>query len=78
MAPGPNPAEHVRSVGLVYQLVSEFVTPIVLGLLVDWQFGTKPWGTLVGTSLGLLLGLFRVRQILRQMDAEANSRSRKP
>ena len=49
-------------------MVSEFVAPIVVGLLVDWQFHTKPWGTFVGVLVGLLFGGVRVRQIVRKMD----------
>jgi F0F1-type ATP synthase assembly protein I len=66
---GPPPSEQFRSLGRIYQLVSEFVAPIGLGLVVDWQFGTRPWGTLVGTLVGLLLGGFGVARIIRQMDA---------
>jgi len=60
-------AEQFRSAARIYQLVSEFVAPIVVGLLVDWGFGTKPWATLVGTLAGIALGGFQVSRIVRKM-----------
>ena len=63
------PVEQFRSAARIYQVVSEFVAPIVLGLLVDWGFGTKPWGTAVGVLLGLGVGGLRVAQMARQLAA---------
>jgi F0F1-type ATP synthase assembly protein I len=60
-------ADQFRSAARIYQLVSEFVAPIVFGLLVDWGFGTKPWATLAGTLAGLLIGGIRVAQLVRRM-----------
>jgi F0F1-type ATP synthase assembly protein I len=69
VAPGGGPGDQFRSVARIYQLVSEFVAPIVIGLLVDWQFGTKPWATLVGTIAGLAIGVIRVAQLVRRMSS---------
>lgn len=69
MAGSPPPAEEYRSIARVYQLISEFVAPIVLGLVVDWQFGAQPWGLLVGTLCGLAMGGWGVMRLIRQMDA---------
>jgi F0F1-type ATP synthase assembly protein I len=64
----PNrPADAFRNTARIYQVVSEFVAPIVVGLLVDWQFATTPWGTLVGTAVGLLVGGMRVAQMVRRL-----------
>jgi hypothetical protein len=60
--PSP-PAEQFRSLGLVYQLVSEFLAPIILGLVIDWQAGTAPWFTVIGVLLGMLIGGFRIYRI---------------
>jgi hypothetical protein len=32
----PHPSEQFRSLGKIYQLVSEFLAPIIVGLVVDW------------------------------------------
>ena len=69
--------DHVRSAGKIYQLVSEFTAPVIVGLLVDWQFGTMPWGLVVGMLFGFLLGGFRVKTILKQLDREDAARVRK-
>jgi F0F1-type ATP synthase assembly protein I len=61
------PTEHFRSLALVYQLVSEFVVPILIGILVDWQYRTTPWGIVVVTLVALLIGGWRVARIARQM-----------
>ena len=63
-------AEAARSYSQIYQLVSEFVIPIGLGIAVDWQFGTKPWGTIVGTVCGVLLGSLRIRLILKKLEQQ--------
>lgn len=63
-------AETARSYSQIYQLVSEFVIPIGLGIAVDWQFGTMPWGTILGTVCGVLLGSFRIRLILKKLEQQ--------
>lgn len=67
MSEPPHPAEQFKSLGRIYQLVSEFVAPIVLGLLFDWQVRTAPWGTIVGVLVGVLIGGLRVAQLARQL-----------
>ena len=59
----PPPAEQFRSLGLIYQLVSEFLAPIVLGLLVDWLAETAPWATIIGVLIGVLIGGTRIYRI---------------
>jgi F0F1-type ATP synthase assembly protein I len=71
--PPPRPAEQFRSFAYVYVMVSEFVVPIVLGLLVDWGFSTGPWGAVVGVLLGMTLGTMRVLQYSRKL-AESDRR----
>lgn len=74
--PGTPSARDHRSVARVYQLISELVAPIVLGLLVDWQFATSPWGLLIGTLVGLLMGGWGVSRLIRQLDREAQNSER--
>ena len=69
MAPTPQSPEEFRSVGMIYVLVSEFVSPIVLGLLADYALGTSPWGLLLGVLFGLVVGGFGVSRLIRQLDA---------
>ena len=65
--PSPHPSEQFRSLGRIYQLVGEFVAPVVVGLLVDWLAHTAPWGTLVGVLLGMLVGGFRLYRLSTQI-----------
>lgn len=69
MPPQPHPSEQFRALGRIYQLVGEFVAPIVAGLLVDLFANTGPWGTLVGAVVGLAVGGFRVAQLAARIGA---------
>lgn len=68
-------AETARSYSQIYQLVSEFAIPIGLGIAVDWQFGTMPWGTILGTVAGVLLGSYRIRLILKTLEQQDRLKS---
>lgn len=59
----PHPSEQFRALGRIYQLVGEFVTPIVIGLLVDWLAKTAPWGIIVGVLVGMGVGGMRLYQM---------------
>jgi F0F1-type ATP synthase assembly protein I len=52
MPDSPHPAEQFRSLGVIYQLVGEFLAPILVGLAVDWLAKTGPWGTVCGVLIG--------------------------
>lgn len=58
--------------------MSEFVAPIVLGLVVDWQAGTSPWGLLVGVLFGLIVGGLGVARMVRLMDAADKRKKGQP
>jgi F0F1-type ATP synthase assembly protein I len=62
MPDDPNPAAQLRYAAVVFQVVTEMVAPVVLGLLIDWAAGTMPWLTIGGVLAGFWLG---VRSILR-------------
>ena len=62
--------DSARSASQLYRLISEFTVPVGVGLLADWQFGSLPWGVLVGTALGLALGILRSRMILKQLERQ--------
>jgi F0F1-type ATP synthase assembly protein I len=53
--------------GLILGL--EFVVPMLLGLGFDRWRGTLPWGTLIGTALGFVVGLWHLIRFARQAEA---------
>jgi F0F1-type ATP synthase assembly protein I len=52
----PNPKEVGRYLALA-QVGLEMVSPIGLGLALDYSFGWLPWGTIVGAVFGLIAGI---------------------
>ncbi len=56
------------------QLGLEMVSPIVLGLLIDYGLDTMPWGTIVGAVLGLVVGFMRLLHLQRIEDRRAMTR----
>jgi F0F1-type ATP synthase assembly protein I len=36
------------------QAGSALVAPVLLGVILDWQFDWKPWATLIGIAVGLI------------------------
>ena len=75
MADSPHPSEQFRSLGLIYQLVGEFVAPIAVGLVVDWLAKTGPWGTIIGALLGMTVGGWH---LLRMSSRIGNQPPKKP
>lgn len=47
------------------QLGLEMVSPIVLGLLLDYGLNTMPWGTIVGAIMGLVVGFIRLQKLMQ-------------
>jgi F0F1-type ATP synthase assembly protein I len=48
-----------REVGYYYALAQtglEMVAPLGIGLWVDYQFGTAPWGVVIGAIIGFVGG----------------------
>lgn len=55
-----------RMFGYGWELISQMLAGLLLGWGVDWFFETKPWGIVVGTCVGLLVGLVTfVRRTIR-------------
>ncbi len=48
-----------RMSGMGTELVGAIVTMGVLGWLLDWWLGTKPWLTIGGLGFGLIAGMYR-------------------
>lgn len=67
MPGSPHPSEQFRSLGVIYQLVGEFVAPIAVGLAVDWLAKTGPWGTMIGAVLGLAVAGWHVVRLSQRI-----------
>lgn len=66
MNPQPHPSEQFRALGRIYQMVGEFVAPIVGGLVVDLLAKTAPWGIIIGVLVGMTIGGFRLARLASQ------------
>ena len=63
MRPGwAGPLTLITQLGLT--IVVAIVLGLVVGLWVDSHFGTKPWGTLILSLLGILAGSFGVYRLV--------------
>ncbi len=56
----PNDPRQLGRAFAMAQVGFEMVAPIVLGLILDNQFRTGPWLTIVGAVLGLVGGLYHL------------------
>jgi F0F1-type ATP synthase assembly protein I len=68
----PNPKE-VGRYFTISQVGMEMVAPIVLGLILDYQFGWMPWATVIGAVLGLVAGISHLVVISNQGQKEQRS-----
>jgi len=71
------PLALITQLGLT--MVGSIILGLVLGLWIDSRFGTKPWGTLVLSLLGIILGSIIVFRLVAQSidEAAATTRTRK-
>jgi F0F1-type ATP synthase assembly protein I len=72
----PNPAAEFRYAAVVYQIVTEMVTPVILGWFIDWAAGTMPGFIIAGVFLGLGLGVVRVLRLTKPRDGPPAGRDR--
>src|SRR3974390_2267671 len=49
-----------RAIGLSAELVGAVGVGVSLGLLIDWVFGTSPWGLIILFLLGFVAGIFNL------------------
>ncbi len=49
-----------RAVGLSAELVGAVGVGVAVGLLIDWLFGTSPWGLVILFMLGFVAGIFKL------------------
>lgn len=57
-----SPVGKVLNVGV--ELVAGVIVGVFLGLLIDWYFGTSPWGLIVLFVLGSAAGMLNVYRAL--------------
>lgn len=67
MPNSPHPSEQFRSIGVIYQLVGEFVTPVLVGLAIDWLAKTGPFGTIGGVLLGAAVAGWHVVRLSQRI-----------
>ena len=64
------PPDQVRALGALSVVGLSFVVALVIGVAggvwLDRQFGTSPWGFLVGFALGVAAGILNVYRATRQ------------
>jgi F0F1-type ATP synthase assembly protein I len=63
----PDPKETGRLFALA-QVGLEMVAPIVLGVIVDSNFETAPWGVAAGAIVGLAGGLWHLTVLAKRFD----------
>ncbi len=51
---------YVKYLGIGLELAATLLSGIFLGYFLDRKYGTLPWGTLIGSALGLGMGFYRL------------------
>lgn len=65
----PNSAKEVAYYFELSQVGLEFVSPLVIGVVLDHYLAWGPWGVIIGAVLGLAVGMWHlVRLLNRQTD----------
>lgn len=52
----------------ITSLSLEFVVPALVGVFLDKRLGSSPWGVVVGSALGFLVGMIHLLRIARGPD----------
>jgi F0F1-type ATP synthase assembly protein I len=60
------------------QVGMEMAAPIVVGLIVDQNWNTTPWGVAVGAILGLVGGLWHLVVLAKRFDESEPPRGGSP
>ena len=68
MFPGNTDRKELGKALALSQIGMEMVTPIALGLVIDYYLGWLPWATVVGAVLGLIGGLAHLVQLTKKDD----------
>lgn len=63
------PLALITQLGLT--MVGSIILGLALGLWLDQQLGTRPWGTLILALLGIIIGSFGVYRLVAQSIEQA-------
>ena len=77
MFPGNTDRKDLGKALALSQIGVEMVTPIALGLVLDYYLGWLPWATVVGAVLGLIGGLAHLVQLTKK-DAAKDEKKEAP
>jgi F0F1-type ATP synthase assembly protein I len=75
----PEHPPDLKDIGYYYALAQvglEMVTPLLIGVGLDYYFGTKPWITVTGTVLGFVGGFVHLVMMINRHEAEKRPRDR--
>lgn len=64
--------------GMGLELVGAIGTMAVIGGLLDWWLGTKPWLIVTGLGVGLIMGMYRFFRKALSATRSGRSDSEKP
>lgn len=65
-------AKTAKYLAIGLEIPSTIIGALVLGYLIDRQFGTSPWFTVVSAVLGLVGAVFRLIQYLKYFAGDRN------
>lgn len=63
-------SDTARAFGIASEFIFSTMGGLFLGWLADRLLGTKPWGTMIGLTLGFVGGMVRVIKATNRMDRE--------
>ncbi|HEY2986103.1 MAG TPA: AtpZ/AtpI family protein [Candidatus Binatia bacterium] len=58
-------AKFAKYLAIGLEIPSTIIGPLILGYLIDRQFGTSPWVTVVAAFLGFIGAVFRLLKYLK-------------
>lgn len=71
-------ASNPSALGAAFRLSTELVVAVfvglVMGLGIDWFFGTKPFGLFIFLAFGIAAGFYNVFRTARAMNAKAQEK----
>ena len=69
-APGPKELGYYIALA---QVCLEMIAPLLIGIAVDYYFGSNPWGTVAGAVFGFVGGLTHLIVLVNRHDAVSRS-----
>jgi F0F1-type ATP synthase assembly protein I len=69
-----------RETGMYFALGQagiEMVAPLGIGAWLDWQFGCKPWATVVGAIVGFVGGTIHLIVMAQRIEREQSEQKKK-